>query len=389
MRRRHLIGGALGGSVAGAFVVPAVRASDPIKDIPLGAILALTGPASIYAMGDAASIRLAVREIEDDGGFDVAGQRYKFALREEDTGSKPQQVITATQKLLDAGDIRFIVGPTTTGDWVAAWGLLSKAEVMNFSFATAVLQHIGTPAGKNLFFPNRGIKAPIDAAVAVAAERWKSKTAAMLIPGDAVGQAVGPIIRTALAQNGIKLVYDSTFAPAVREFSSQLTAIKALAPDVLISGYFDDMMSTVMRQAVELGAARKFIGMRGVSEASGLPLKGAIDGLIFPLVSRDPTDPEMQGFNASYEKHFGRKPDRTIANGIGLHDAIMILAAAMQKSGSTTDVAKISAAMRSVESYKHSTLGIRFNDAGMADHVQLVGVMDGATGQTEFVPWKG
>ena len=158
---------------------------------------------------------------------------------------------------------------------------------------------------------------------------------------------------------------------------------------MLISGYFDDMMSTVMRQAVELGAVRKFIGMRGVSEASGLPLKTNIDGLIFPLVARDPTDPEMQGFDASYENHFGKKPDRTIANGIGLHDSIMILAAAMQNAGTTTDVTKISAAMRRVESYRHSTLGLKFNASGLADHVQEVGVLDGATGLTSFVSWKG
>jgi branched-chain amino acid transport system substrate-binding protein len=388
MRRRHLIGGVCG-TLGSSLIGPRARGAGTIKDIPLGAIIALTGPASIYAIGDAASIRLAVKEIEDDGGFDVAGQTYKFALRMEDTGSKPQQVITATQKMLDDGDVRFIMGPTTTGDWIAAWGLLSKANVMDFSFATAALPQLGTPAGKNLFFPNRGIKAPVDAAVAVAAERWKPKTVAMLIPGDAVGQAVGPLIKEALAQNGIKLVYDSTFSPAAREFSSQLTSVKALAPDVLISGYFDDMMSTVMRQAVELGAVRKFIGMRGVSEASGLPLKTSIDGLIFPLVARDPTDPEMQGFDASYEKYFGKKPDRTIANGIGLHDSIMILAVAMQKAGTTTDVTKISAAMRGVESYRHSTLGLKFNASGLADHVQEVGVLDGATGLTSFVSWKG
>ena len=105
MRRRHLIGGVCGTFGASMFA-PHAHAADAVKDIPLGAIVALTGPASIYAIGDAASIRLAVKEIEDDGGFDVAGQRYKFQLRMEDTGSKPQQVITATQKMLDDGDVQ-------------------------------------------------------------------------------------------------------------------------------------------------------------------------------------------------------------------------------------------------------------------------------------------
>jgi branched-chain amino acid transport system substrate-binding protein len=387
MLRRHLLGAI--GATAAAATLPRPALAQGIKDVPLGAILALTGPASIYALGDAASTRLAVKEIEEDGGFDVAGQRFKFALREEDTGSKPQQVVTATQKMLDAGDVKFIVGPTTTGDWVAAWGLLSKADVIDISFATAVLPYLGTPAGKNLFFPNRGIQAPVDAAVSVAVDRWHPKTAAMLIPGDAVGQAVGPLIKAALARANIKLVYDSTFAPASREFSSQLTAIKAQGPDLLISGYFDDMMSTFMRQAVELGVARKFLGMRGVSEASGLPLKDAIDGLIFPLVARDPSDPAMQGFNANFERIIGRKPDRAMANGIGIHDAVCMLAAAMTMAGTTTDVAKVSAAMRQVKSYKHATLDLSFNEAGLAHHVQQVGVLDGATGKTSFVPWNG
>ena len=354
-------------------------------DVPLGAILALSGPASIYALGDSAAVRLAVKQIEADGGFEVAGKACRFALREEDTASKPQQVITATQKMLDAGDVKFIVGPTTTGDWIAAWGLLSKADVIDISFATAVLPYLGTAAGKNLFFPNNGIQAPVDAAIGVAAERWHPQTAAMLIPGDAVGQAVGPLIAAALMRAGIKLVYSSTFAPASREFSSQLTAIKAVHPDVLISGYFDDMMSTVMRQAVELGVTRKFIGMRGVSEASGLPLKGSIDGLIFPLVARDPSDPSMQEFDADFLKFLGRKPDRTMANGLGVHDAVCMLASAMTLAGTTTDVGRVSAAMRQVKSYPHSTLGLSFNAAGLAHQVQVVGIMDGASGATSFV----
>jgi branched-chain amino acid transport system substrate-binding protein len=218
---------------------------------------------------------------------------------------------------------------------------------------------------------------------------WHPKTAALLIPGDAVGQAVGPLIRAALAQHGVKIVYDSTFAPASREFSAQLTAIKAVSPDVIVSGYFDDMMSTVMRQAVELGVARKFIGMRGVSEASGLKLGDKIDGLVFPLVARDPSDPEMKDFDESYQKHFGKKPDRTIANGIGIHDAVMMLAAAMTAAGTVTDVTRISAAMRQVKSYKHATLGLSFGADGMAMHVQEVGVLDGKTGKTRFVTWKG
>jgi branched-chain amino acid transport system substrate-binding protein len=187
----------------------------------------------------------------------------------------------------------------------------------------------------------------------------------------------------------VKLVYDSTFAPASREFSSQLTAIKAVQPDLLVSGYFDDMMSTVMRQAVELGVTKKFLGMRGVSEASGLPLKGQIDGLVFPLVARDPSDPEMATFNTSYEKYFSKAPDRVIANGIGLHDAIDILVAAMQLAGTTTDVDKVSAAMRQVTSYKHNYLGLKFDKDGLANHVQEVGVFDGSTGKTTFVSWKG
>ena len=387
MRRRQVIGGAAAAVATGVGPV-ASRAADAMRDIPLGAILALTGPFAIYAIGDAASVRLAVKEIEADGGFEVAGQHYKFALREEDTGSRPQQTVTAAQKMLDTGDVRFIVGPTTTGDWIPAWGLMSKADVIDISFATGALPYLGTPAGKNLFFPNRGVRGPVDATVAVVVEKWDPKTAAMLIPGDAVGQVVGPMFREALGRSGIKLVFDSSFTTTSREFSSALTAVKAAQPDILISGYFDDMMSTVMRQAVELGAARKFVGMRGVSEASGEPLKGQFDGLIFPLVARDPSEPSMKDFNASYEKFVGKKADRTVANGIGLHDAIMMLSVAMQKAGSVTDVDKISSAMREVTSYPHSTLGLRFEPSGFANHVQTIGYLNGATGKTEFVPWS-
>ena len=75
---------------------------------------------------------------------------------------------------------------------------------------------------------------------------------------------------------------------------------------------------------------------------------------------------------------------KLLANGIGFHDTIWILAAAMQAAGTTTDVAKISAAMRTVKSYKRSTLDLQFNDKGIANHPQQVGVLDGASGKVSF-----
>jgi branched-chain amino acid transport system substrate-binding protein len=371
-----------------AVALSASAHAQAIKEIPLGAVISTTGPLSVYALGDAYSIRLAVKEIEEDGGFTVAGQKYKFKLLEEDAGSRPQQAVAATQKLLGNPDIKAIVGPSTTPDWTPAWGLISKANVINFSWATSALAYLGTPAGKNLFFPNLGIKAPIEGALDVAVKRWKPKTAALILPADAVGQAVGPLIRAKLAKDNVKIVYDNTFATSSRDFSAQLTPVKALKPDLLVSGYFDDIMSTMIRQAVELGAAKRFVGMRGVTEAAGAPMQGKIDGLVFPIVSRDPSEPEMQDYVKSFEKHFGKKPDRQMANGIGFHDSVWMLATAMSAAGTTTDVAKINAALKTIKKYPHSTLDLKFQPNGIAHHPQEIGIFDGATGKTTFTRYK-
>lgn len=383
--RKSLVAASL---VALSLITATAAKAQALKDVPIGAVLALTGPMAIYALGDAFSIRLAVKEVEEDGGFTVNGVKHRFVLKEEDTGSRATQAVSATQKLLSDPSIKVIIGPSTTGDWIPAWGLLSKADVINFSWATAALPYLGTPEGKNLFFPNLGIKAPIEGAIDVAVKRWKPKTAALLLPADAVGQAVGPLIRAKLAKDSVKIVYDNTFATSSRDFSAQLTPIKALKPDLLVSGYFDDIMSTVIRQAVELGAARRFVGMRGVTESAGQPMGNKIDGLIFPIVSRDPSQPELQAYVRSFEKHFGKKPDRQMSNGIGFHDSVWMLAAAMQAAGTTTDVKKITAALKTIKTYPHPTLGLKFQANGIAHHVQEIGILDGTSGKVSFTRYQ-
>ena len=49
----------------------AAPAAAQVTDVPLGAIFSLTGPMAIYALGDAYSVRLAIKEMDEDGGLSI------------------------------------------------------------------------------------------------------------------------------------------------------------------------------------------------------------------------------------------------------------------------------------------------------------------------------
>jgi ABC-type branched-subunit amino acid transport system substrate-binding protein len=158
-------------------------------------------------------------------------------------------------------------------------------------------------------------------------------------------------------------------------------------PDLLLTGYFDDVVSTVMRQAVELGVTKKFIGMRGVSEKPGVTMGNAIDSYMWPVATRsvvNPEDPEGKAYVASFAKYLGRAPDPSMAPGVGYHDVVWMLAAAMTKAGTTTDLEKIRSALQSGQDYPHATLHLTFDANGQVDYPQTYGTYDGATGELTF-----
>jgi branched-chain amino acid transport system substrate-binding protein len=358
-----------------------------VEQLKLGALLAETGSGSSYGQGDLTGLQLAVAEIHSEGGFSVGGKKYEFVLNDQDYASQGPQAVSVAQKLLTQDNVKILVGPDLSLAWTPAWGVIGKENVINATGATAATKYLNTNSAAHLFSiaPLPTTRAKDEIAVGVASIH--PKTAAILAPDDPTGKMYEGVFKQGLVAAGVNVVFDQTFPVAQRDFTAQLTAMRPMKPDVLITGYLNDVMSTVMRQAVELGVTKNFISIPGPTGEPGTGLGNQIDHYFWSIHTLNLTgasDAAAQTYVASFKKHLQKEPDGNAYQGVAYHDFVWLVVAGMIKAGTVTDLAKVSEAMKGVSTYRHSSLNMKLDATGQAFYPSTVVTYTGATGKSTY-----
>jgi branched-chain amino acid transport system substrate-binding protein len=133
---------------------------------------------------------------------------------------------------------------------------------------------------------------------------------------------------------GGKIVADENYSGGDKDFSAQLTAIKAANPDgVFVPGYYTEV-GLIALQARQLGLTVPLFGGDGWESSSLVTIGGtALEGDYFSThYSPEDTSPAAQNFDKEYQAKYGTLPDAMAALG---YDSAMILADAIKRAGST------------------------------------------------------
>ena len=151
---------------------------------------------------------------------------------------------------------------------------------------------------------------------------------------------------------GGQIIFEDTYVQGAQDFSAQLARLKATgkkAQFIFISSYMPDL-GTIIRTIREAGISVPIVGgdsyddpglFKALGEKYGSDIYFDTHSFLTPGVT-----PEMAGFLAAYKAKYNADPDAVwVATG---WDAVMILAQAMQKAGST-DGAAMAKAMESTE----------------------------------------
>ena len=151
---------------------------------------------------------------------------------------------------------------------------------------------------------------------------------------------------------GGQIIFEDTYVQGAQDFSAQLARLKATgkkAQFIFISSYMPDL-GTIIRTIREAGVTVPVVGgdsyddpglFKALGEKYGSDIYFDTHSFLSPGVT-----PEMAGFLAAYKAKYNADPDAVwVATG---WDAVMILAQAMQKAGST-DGAAMAKAMETTE----------------------------------------
>ncbi|MDD2271540.1 MAG: ABC transporter substrate-binding protein [Desulfuromonadaceae bacterium] len=332
MKRVSLL---LGGICLSLVCATASFAAGTIK---IGALFAVTGPASFLGEPEKKTLELLVKEANEKGG--INGQKLEAVIY--DTGGDATKAVQLATKLIKDDKVSVIIGPSTTGESMAVIPVVEKWKIPMISCAAGI--KITDPVKQWVF------KTPANDHVA--AEKIlnymagkKQKSIALLTVTDGFGASGREQIKVLARQKGFSIVADEVYGPKDTDMTAQLTKIRGIKPDAIICWGTNPGPAVITKNVKQLGistplymshgvASKKYIELAGADSAEGVMLPAGKLAIYDALPKGDVQQKLLKSYDKTYKKVYG-----TEASTFGgyAYDAFLLATSAIKKSGSTPE----------------------------------------------------
>ena len=305
-------------------------AAQPIK---IGALFAVTGPASFLGEPERNTAQMVVDEINKAGG--IKGRPLQLvAYDTQGDTTKAKQLVN---RLIKNDKVVAIIGPSTTGDTMAIIDDVEKAGIPLISCAAG--SKITEPVKKWVFktAQNDGL------AVAKIYEYLNKKRisrVAILTVSDGFGSSGREQLKAQAARFGIQIVDDDTYGPKDTDMTPQLTKVRGSKAQAIICWGTNPGPAVIAKNVKQLGIKLPLFMSHGVSSKKFIDLAGdAAEGIILPsgrvivadlLPSSDKQKKSLLAYVKDYQRHYRAEGDH-----FGGHawDAVMLLKGAIERGG--------------------------------------------------------
>jgi branched-chain amino acid transport system substrate-binding protein len=225
--------------------------------ISFGAAISLTGSTAAEGKYTKDGYEIAKEYLNNAGGIVLDGKHLKIDIKYYDDASKPDVAGQLVEKLITEDKVNFILGPYGSNPTDTVAGIVEKYKV-------PMVEANGS--AESIF--NRGLKYTF-AVLSPASNYLKgcldlvkekdpnAKKVAIVAETDKFALEVQAGAAAYAKKLGFDVVYNDKYPAKATDISSNLTAIKALKPDVFLgTGHLQDAIVTI-KQAKELGLNAK------------------------------------------------------------------------------------------------------------------------------------
>jgi branched-chain amino acid transport system substrate-binding protein len=301
-------------------------ASETVK---IGFLGALTGDVAMYGQPTLVGMKMAAEKINKAGG--VNGK--KIEIIEADNRGDKQECATIVQRFISRDKVVAIVGDPCTGLTKVAAPIAERSKVVllsagatgtgvvelgKFIFRDTLLDTVAVPALVDYFAKNFGYK----------------KVAVITSDNNDYSVGLTQVFKDAIRGKDIKIVTEEKVKDGDKDFSAQITNIKAKNPDIIFfSGYYTEG-SLIMKETRKQGMKINLFGGDGLYSPTLITLGGsAIEGsMVYVGFSPEQPTPETAKFIEEFKAgNNGKLPGLFEAQG---YDAVVILAEAMKRAKS-------------------------------------------------------
>lgn len=317
--------------LTGLIGVRDLLAAEPIR---VGALFAITGPASFLGEPERNTLEMLVKEANAKGG--IKGHRVELVVY--DTQGDATKAVQLATKLIKNDRVSVIVGPSTTGETMAVIPIAEKEKIPLISCAAGI--KITEPVKKWVF------KTPPNDHVA--AEKIynhllskKKKTVALLTVTDGFGSSGREQLKELAKVKGITIVADETYGPKDTDMTPQLTKIKGTRAEAIICWGTNPGPAIVTRNVKQLGitiplyqshgvASKKYIELAGKEHAQGVLLPAGKLAIYDKISKKDPQYKLLKEYDAAYRKEYGVEASTF---GGYAYDAFLMISEAVKNTG--------------------------------------------------------
>lgn len=325
-------------------------------EIVIGGLAPLTGSVAQYGVAVDNAVKMAVDDINAKGG--LLGKRIKYISYDEK--GDPTEATNAYTRLVDQDKIVALIGDVTSApcEAVAQQAARDKLPMITPSGTSEAITTYGENVFRACFIdPYQG-----QLMASYASKKLNVKTAAILFDnGDPYSSGIADAFEAAAKALGMTITNKEGYASKSTDFNSQLTKIKAGNPDVLLLPVYYNDVVLIAKQAKDQGLTATLLGADGwdgvaaqLDAASADVVKNAY---FCSQYSASSSDPALQNFLKTYKEKYNEEPNMFAVLG---YDAMQIMAAAIEKAG-TTDSAAVIKALRETN-YKGLTGTTTFDD---------------------------
>jgi branched-chain amino acid transport system substrate-binding protein len=275
-------------------------------EVPIGAVLSLTGAAASYGESQQRGLELAAVQLAEKGGV-------TYDLRIEDDQTDPRQGITLFDQFVSDG-VSLIIGPTLSNAAVQADPIAQEAgvPVLGISNTAAGVTEIGDYVFRNSLTE----QAVIPQTIAKATEEFGLQDVVVMYSNDdAFTESGYEAFTAALEEQGVTVSETITFSKADTDFRALLTQAQQSDPDALVVSALIEAAIPLVTQARELGIDVPIIGGNGFNNPRLMADAGqAAEGVVVGAAWNSASDnPENQAFLEAYEAEYSAQPDQFAA----------------------------------------------------------------------------
>lgn len=325
------------------------------ETIKIGAIVSKTGKLDIYGDAVDKGIKLAVDEINENGGID--GKKIEYIL--EDDKSDQVEAVKAYDKLIEK-NANAIIGPMSSENLKAIANNSSQKNLAIIS-PTAGSESI-TEDSDNIFrtcFTN-SVQGKVLANFSI--DILQAKSAAILRNGSSsYSNEIADAFKNQFTQRGLEVLADEGYKEEDLDFKTQLENIKKENPDIILIPENSEKDLIIAKEIKEAQIDAKIIGSDGWEGVLDLADKSSekfLNSVYFAShYASDNQAETVKEFVDSYQAKYKKMPSAFSALS---YDSVYILKDAFEKANST-DSEKLIEAIKNIE-IDGVTGNIRFDE---------------------------